>query len=208
MRRALIVLVALALPLVPFLVVGELPGERWLSTRDDNAFGFAVTGMSLLVADVLLPIPSSAIIGLLVARLDVAVGATTAWTGLVLGSGIGYGVGRLWPQRFAATLPEAPTLWLLFLSRPVPVLAEAVAVAAGATRVRLSSMLAASAAGNAVYAAAMATGSAALVGGGSGGDWWLLVLLALPIPGWFIWHRVRAANKSVATRVQRNQERA
>jgi hypothetical protein len=44
-------------PLVPFAVLGELPGERWLSAQGGDALRFGATGAALLALDVLLPIP-------------------------------------------------------------------------------------------------------------------------------------------------------
>lgn len=48
-RAAFIVGVALCVPLLPFIVIGELPGERWLSANDDHALLFALTGAGLLL---------------------------------------------------------------------------------------------------------------------------------------------------------------
>ena len=41
-RSALVILVALLIPVLPFAVIGELPGERWLSARDGDAFLFGL----------------------------------------------------------------------------------------------------------------------------------------------------------------------
>ena len=49
MRRVLWMLSLSALiPLIPFLVIGELPGERWLVATRDNAAWFGATGAALL----------------------------------------------------------------------------------------------------------------------------------------------------------------
>jgi hypothetical protein len=48
------------MPIVPFVIIGELPGERWLTANDENAMLFALTGGGLLIADVVLPMPSGA----------------------------------------------------------------------------------------------------------------------------------------------------
>ncbi|MDV3243344.1 MAG: hypothetical protein LOY00_16495, partial [Methylocaldum sp.] len=62
-KRQLILVVstALAIPIIPFLVIGELPGERWPSATADNALRFGFLGGVLLAGDALLPIPSSVI---------------------------------------------------------------------------------------------------------------------------------------------------
>lgn len=178
--------VVLLIPIVPFVVVGELPGERWLSAMDDNASLFALTGSGLLALDVVLPVPSSIMTALLGARLGFWAGWLCAWLGLTAGNLIGYGIGRLWPHKAAPDLPESPTLLLLVLSRPVPIFAEAVAIAAGAARVDMWRMAAASAAGNAVYAGVLAADGAALLGSDWQGPGIILPLL-VPVAGWVIW---------------------
>jgi hypothetical protein len=57
LRLIIVVLLAVLIPVVPFVLLGELPGERWLSAADDNALQFALTGAGLLAADALLPVP-------------------------------------------------------------------------------------------------------------------------------------------------------
>ena len=138
MQRTLKILflsaIVLLIPIVPYLVIGELPGEQWLSATDDSALAFALTGGGLLTLDVILPIPSSIVIVLLGGRLGFFVGWLSAWLGLTVGNLIGYWIGRLWPQKLTPHISESPTLVMLILSRPVPILAEAVVLAAGATR--------------------------------------------------------------------------
>ncbi len=134
-RVAFIIAAALCIPIVPFLLVGELPGDRWLSATDERAGLFALAGAGLLAADVLLPIPSSIVGTMLGARLGFGGGFLAAFAGMMIGQCIAYAASRwLLLRRGAGDLPAAPTLAVVFLSRPVPVLAEAVAVAAGAAR--------------------------------------------------------------------------
>ena len=192
-RWALIAIVALCIPSLPFVVVGELPGERWLSAHDVHALRFALVGAALLAADVLLPIPSSVLGTMLGARLGFGAGFVAAFAGLMAGQAAAYLVSRALLRRHAGALPAAPTLAAVFLSRPVPVLAEAVAIAAGAARVSAPQFLLACAAGNAVYAGALALNGAALLPGAPIGPGLLLPML-LPVAGWLIWqHRQRAA---------------
>jgi uncharacterized membrane protein YdjX (TVP38/TMEM64 family) len=94
-RFGLVVLTAILIPVIPFAIIGELPGERWLSANDDNALLFGLTGSALLAADVLLPIPSSIVGSMLGARLGFLPGWLWCWSGLVLGNSIGYLTGRL-----------------------------------------------------------------------------------------------------------------
>jgi membrane protein YqaA with SNARE-associated domain len=191
MRRALWILsVSALIPLIPFLVIGELPGERWLVATRDNAVWFGATGAALLALDMLLPIPSSVIGALLGGRLGLAAGFGCAFVGLCVGHLVGYALGRLAPLRFAAELPSAPSRALVFLSRPVPVLAEAVAITAGAERMPLWAFVASMGLGNAVYAAAMAANGAALLPQGLAGPG-LIVPMIVPVAGWLIARHLR-----------------
>ena len=185
----LVLLAALLIPIVPFLVVGNLPGERWLPGADDSELTFGAVGAALLACDVLLPIPSSIIGSVLGARLGMATGAGWTLLGLCAGNFVGFGVGRLLPRRYSASLPATPSALVCFLSRPVPVLAEAVCFAAGATRMGPWSFAVACVTGNAAYALAMAANGAALlpdrfVGPG------LILPMSVPVVAWLIWRRL------------------
>ncbi len=196
-RRLLILIVAvLLIPIVPFLVIGELPGARWLSARDENALLFGASGAVLLAVDVLLPVPSTIVGTLLGARLGFFAGWGWAWLGLVVGNLIGYGAGRLLLSRFGAGMPQTPTLVAFVLSRPVPVVAEAVTFAAGAGRMRWTAFTGASIAANGVFACALSGNGAALLPEALVGPGLALPLL-LPVIAWLAWQR-RARRRSVA----------
>lgn len=182
------------MPIVPFVIIGELPGQQWLSASDDNALLFAATGGGLLVLDVVLPVPSSIMITLLGSRLGLFEGWFIAWLGLTVGNLLGYGIGRLWPARLAPDIPREPTLMLLILSRPVPILAEAMAIAAGATRTSLAPTMLACAAGNAIYTLVLAANGAALLADNLTGPGIFLPML-LPCAGWVIWRFFSRDNK-------------
>lgn len=189
-RTALIITAALCIPLVPFFIIGELPGEQWLSARDDRALTFALAGAALLAADALLPVPSSIVGTMLGARLGFAAGFLAAFGGMMTGQVLAYAVSRWILRRREQALPSAPTLVAVFLSRPVPVLAEAVAIAAGAARVSWPQFLLACGAGNAVYAGALALNGAALVPEAPLGPGLVLPML-LPAGAWLIWRALR-----------------
>jgi uncharacterized membrane protein YdjX (TVP38/TMEM64 family) len=185
----IVIIVALLIPILPFAIIGEMPGEHWLSAADENALQFGMTGFGILASDVLLPIPSSIIGTLLGARLGFTVGTLWTWAGLMLGNLIGYATGRLLLAGRAQELPQAPTLLVVFASRPVPVQAEAAMFVAGAERMRLAPVIVASTLGNAIYAGALAGNGAlllpdALLGPG------LMIPMAVPVLGWLIWRRV------------------
>jgi uncharacterized membrane protein YdjX (TVP38/TMEM64 family) len=189
-RTALIITAALCIPLVPFFIIGELPGEQWLSARDDRAFTFALAGAGLLAVDALLPVPSSIVGTMLGARLGFAAGFLAAFGGMMTGQVLAYSVSRWLLRRREQALPSAPTLVAVFLSRPVPVLAEAVAIAAGAARVSWSQFLLACGTGNAIYAGALALNGAALVPSAPLGLGLVLPML-LPAGAWLIWRALR-----------------
>jgi membrane protein DedA with SNARE-associated domain len=186
LRITLIILLALAVPILPFALIGELPGERWLSATDNNAVVFGLTGAALLAGDVLLPIPSSLLGSLLGARLGFFPGFVCAWFGMFTGNVAGYWAGRWLFGRLAVRLPETPSLAVLFLSRPVPVLAEAMTIPAGAARMNFAHFCMACGAGNALYAAALAGNGAALLPDALLGPGLVLPML-LPVVAWLAW---------------------
>jgi len=188
-RQLAIIAVTLAVPIIPFVIIGELPGDKWLSAIDENALLFGMSGSGLLTLDILLPIPSSIVGTFLGARLGFWSGFAFTWFGLVAGSLVGFSISRFASVRFRSWLPpfpESTTQALVFLSRPVPVLAEAVALAAGTTQMSLPRFFFLSAAGNAIYASVLAGNGATLlpdklVGPG------LIIPMALPVIAWVIW---------------------
>lgn len=189
-RAALIIAAALCVPLVPYFIIGELPGERWLSANDDHAIHFALAGAGLLAADVLLPIPSSIVGTMLGARLGFGAGFAAAFAGMMVGQSAAYLVSRaVLRKRSDGALPAAPTLAAVFLSRPVPVLAEAVALAAGAARVSWPQFLLACGSGNAIYAGALALNGSQLMPDAPLSIGLLLPML-LPVAAWLIWRKI------------------
>ena len=194
-RWLLIIAAALAVPLVPFFIIGEMPGERWLSASDDHAGVFGLVGAGLLAIDVLLPVPSSIVGTMLGARLGFLAGFAATFAGLMTGQVVAYGASRWLLRRRAGALPAAPTLLALFLSRPVPVLAEAMALAAGAAQLSWRQFLLACGGGNLVYAVALALNGAELVPVAPIGPGLLLPML-LPVAGWLAWQRLRRSTSN------------
>lgn len=189
LNLTIVIIVAILIPVVPFLVVGELPGERWLSRTDDDALLFAATGSGLLAADIALPIPSSLVGTALGARLGFWAGSACCWLGLMIGNLVGYFFGHLYPQRLVTKLPEAPLDVIVFLSRPVPIIAEAAAIAAGANRMAPISFLAACALGNGIYSIALCANASLWVAT----DWKgpsLVFPMLLPVIAWLAWRRL------------------
>ena len=190
LQTSLIIVAALCVSSLPFVLAGELPGERWLSAQDEHATRFALTGTALLAADVLLPVPSSIVGTMLGARLGLGLGFVAAFAGLMFGQSAAYFASRWLLAKRQDDLPSAPTLAAVFLSRPVPVLAEAVVLSAGAARLRWPQFLLACASGNAIYAGALALNGAQLVPDALIGPGLLLPML-LPAGSWLLWRRLR-----------------
>jgi uncharacterized membrane protein YdjX (TVP38/TMEM64 family) len=172
-----------------------MPGERWLSATDDHAWLFALAGAGLLASDILLPIPSSIVGTMLGARLGFAAGFLATFAGLMTGQVIAYAASRWLLRRESGDLPVAPTMMAIFLSRPVPVLAEAMAMAAGASNLRWGQFLLACGSGNLVYALALALNGAELVPRAMLGPGLLLPML-LPVAGWFVWQWTRRSTST------------
>lgn len=188
-RHIGVIVAALAIPIIPFVIIGELPGDRWLNAVDNNAWLFGLTGGALLTIDILLPIPSSIVGTFLGARLGFWIGLLFTWSGLVAGSLIGFSITRFAFARFESllpTFPRATTDAIVFLSRPVPVFAEAVALAAGTTPMPLMRFFCLSAVGNAIYAAVLCGNGATLIPDKLMGPG-LIIPMALPVLAWLVW---------------------
>jgi uncharacterized membrane protein YdjX (TVP38/TMEM64 family) len=194
-RGLLIIAAAVCVPLVPFFIIGEMPGERWLSAADEHAGLFALAGAGLLAIDIFLPVPSSIVGTMLGARLGLLPGFAATFVGLMAGQVLAYAGSRWLLRREQSDLPPAPTLMAIFLSRPVPVLAEAMALAAGASNLRWSQFLLACGTGNLIYALALALNVAELVPDAALGPGLLLPML-LPAAGWLVWRRMQRSTSS------------
>ena len=191
-RQLKIIIAALLVPIVPFVIIGELPGERWLSGADDDALLFGLTGGGLLALDIALPVPSSIVGTLLAARLGFWPGFIATWIGLLIGNLLGFSLARFAANRLRDWLPPFPettTLVLVFLSRPVPVVAEAMALTAGATKMPALPFVLACSAGNFIYALVLAGNGAALVPNALAGPG-LVVPMLLPVAAWLVWRRL------------------
>jgi len=100
-----------------------------------------------LAFDVVLPVPSSILSTTAGFQLGVVVGAGVTWLGMTLGCGLAYAIGSrvghgpmerfVGPRALAhtASVMQTKAIWVLAVFRPVPVLAEASVLLAGATRI-------------------------------------------------------------------------
>lgn len=207
MRRAtsLLVVVAIAaalVPLVPFLLFGtrlDTLVAGWLDPPPPRPV-MALFETGILAADLLLPVPSSVVATFGGARLGVAVGSLCAWTGMTLGAVVGWWIGRRAGSRALERLDEGDRgaidragarlgPLLVLLTRPLPLVSEAAALAAGGAGMPLRTFFAAAAAGNAVIAIAWSALGAA---GGDGEALSTALLVALLVPVALAWGVVRA----------------
>jgi len=160
----------LAIPVVPFLVLGEKFEDRitgWLSAGlSPGAVAIAVIG--LLASDILLPVPSSALSTFAGRVLGFWGGAGASWCGMTAGAAIAFWLVRVFGRSLARWLSSDQELertdalaarwgvWLLVLTRPIPVLAEASVLLIGTTRLSWWQFLAAVGLSNFGIAAAYA----------------------------------------------------
>lgn len=114
----------------------------------------ALLGVGLLIIDVFLPVPSSVVMVLLGGSFGVLWGTLLAWGGSVLAALFAFALGRRggpWLHRAVSPQQRAQADALLArwgptaiaLTRPVPMLAEAVALIAGTSPLRWGQLFAA-----------------------------------------------------------------
>lgn len=148
-RLGLFAILLLACVLVPFALWGEAfdrAAPAWLSAQDARLW-LAALGIALLVADVVLPVPSSVIGMLLCWGLGPLWGGLAVATGCLLAFALGYALGRVLPEARlrrwigaalwdrARASAQRQALWWIVAARPLPVLAELSALLAGVWRV-------------------------------------------------------------------------
>jgi uncharacterized membrane protein YdjX (TVP38/TMEM64 family) len=132
------------------------PGP-WLS--ESGRWGAAAIGFALLVLDVFLPVPSSLIMVANGALFGIAGGTLLSMAGGMAAAAVGFAVGRGGSASLQRFVPEderrrADTLlreWgdlAVVVTRPVPILAESVAILAGTSPLTWRRFLVAAAAGN------------------------------------------------------------
>ncbi len=140
----------LLVPVIPFALFGA-QSEAWFQANvidraefESVAAMFAIAGA--LAADILLPVPSSAVMTFSGSVFGVLKAAVINWLGLSCGSAIGYGLGYWFGKplltRLAKQEDTAATAgwmsrfgpWMLAALRGLPVLAEASLMIAGVYR--------------------------------------------------------------------------
>jgi len=158
---AILAALAVAVPLVPFLVFGTRLDEAVARRLDPPPppLVTAAVEVGVLAADIVLPVPSSMVATLGGAQLGLVAGTACAWLGMTAGALAGWWLGRvagggaasaLGTDERAALARRQRTLGPLFIvaTRPVPLVAEAAAIMAGATGMRWRAFLLAAGSGN------------------------------------------------------------
>lgn len=205
-RWLLLVTILLSAIVLPWLVVGDELAELARESADALAGRpWLVMGLviALLALDPLLPVPSSIVAVAAGGVLGAGIGALAIWSGLMAGAILGFWIGRRPGRALASRLvgkaelgrfgpslrPVGPLA--LLVSRPVPVVAEAVVIFAGTTllpwRTFLIVMIPANAALAVAWAGLGAVSSAgnmipAIVG-----------MITLPAFAYAAWHLLRRA---------------
>ncbi len=202
LRMSLFALLLLLCVLLPFALWGDMfdrASPLWLQTQHGKWL-IAALGIALLVADVLLPIPSSVVNMGLCWSLGPIWGGVCVAVGCMLAFVTGYGLGRLMPEARLRNWVGAPlwdnaqrragehAMWWIVVARPLPVLAEMSALLAGVWRVPLLPALSHAAFASCVVGTLYAI-SAWLGRGQPDIAVTLLALLTLPSLAWFA-HRI------------------
>jgi uncharacterized membrane protein YdjX (TVP38/TMEM64 family) len=160
MRLFVVILVLVALMLVPVLLFddeidGYLGGEEGLQRLQSFGSWAWLVGMGLIVADLVLPVPSTAVIAGLGMIYGPWLGGLLGGIGSLLAGLVAYGGCRLLGKRFLdfivgeANLDRLARffgkhgLWAIALSRWMPLLPEALCCLAGMARMNAVPFLAA-----------------------------------------------------------------
>lgn len=158
--------IVLAIVLLPLPIWGEGLDEHAATVAAGTSVGVvaALAIAGLLVADVVLPVPSSIVMVAAGAQFGLVAGTALAWIAATAGCVLAYAAGRsvgppLVRRWVGQDAEERATRRLgrngplaLAACRPVPVLAEASVILAGATRMAFAPFLVAVAASNLVVA--------------------------------------------------------
>jgi uncharacterized membrane protein YdjX (TVP38/TMEM64 family) len=189
----ILALMAVAVPLVPFLAFGtrlDHAVARWLDPLPAPPV-LAAIEVGVLAADLLLPGPSSMVATLGGAQLGVVIGTVCAWLGMTAGAMLGWWLGRTAgaASLSSLSLDEQERLarqqrrfgpLAVVLTRPLPLVAEAAAIMAGAAGMGWREFLVAAGSGN--LAIALVWSLAGALGRQADSLQWVLVgSLAVPV---------------------------
>lgn len=189
----MLALLAVAVPLVPFLAFGTRLDHAvagWLDPPPAPQV-LAAIEVGVLAADLLLPVPSSMVATLGGAHLGVVIGTACAWLGMTAGAMVGWWLGRTAGAASLSSLTIAEQERLtrqqrrfgplaVVLTRPLPLVAEAAALMAGASGMSWRDFLIAAGSGN--LAIALVWSLAGALGRQADSLQWVLMgSLAVPV---------------------------
>jgi uncharacterized membrane protein YdjX (TVP38/TMEM64 family) len=145
LKMAIFCLAVVAAPVIPFLAFGhqlEAAVIRWLDPPPPPSITASATILALAL-DIALPIPSSVVATLAGHVLGAVAGTLCVWIGLSLGAVSGFGLAGKFGHQLAARFSspqdlEAMKGWAeamgpaaIVITRPAPILAEAMVLALG-----------------------------------------------------------------------------
>lgn len=149
-RAAMLLAAFLAIPIVPFLFLGEsfeTQVTSWIHQEDALAGQIgAAAVVGILASDIFLPIPASAVITYAGGVMGVWSATMTSWIGLSVGACLGFGLSKWLGKAFARRFADPEDLkkvevaaerfgpQILLLTRPLPILAESCVLLMGTTR--------------------------------------------------------------------------
>jgi uncharacterized membrane protein YdjX (TVP38/TMEM64 family) len=182
MRRFVIATLVMAAVMLALFGLAEALGIDLLVSPERYLAGPAGTALAvgLLIADIVLPVPSSLVMAWLGATHGLALGAALAALGMFGAAISGYALGRLGKRAADRALGDASMAyarrWLdawgmvaVAASRPMPIAAETIAIMAGATaRMGVARFVIAAVLGIAPIAILYAAAGASAVGLGGG----------------------------------------
>ncbi|MDA1018022.1 MAG: VTT domain-containing protein, partial [Planctomycetota bacterium] len=149
LRASLMLSLFLAIPIIPFLVLGESfeqDVQRWLVQEQETAsrIQFALVA-GILASDIFLPIPASAVITFAGGEMGLWPATFWSWIGMNIGACLGFGLSKWLGKPFARRFAEPEDLEriervseklgavVLLATRPLPILAEACVLLIGTT---------------------------------------------------------------------------
>lgn len=145
-RAALFLMILLAIPVLPFLWLGESFEQSLLLALKQPSSPSVVAAwtVGLLTTDMFLPVPSSAVITYAGGVLGLMPGAFASWIGLSVGAFGGFGLARVFGDKVTRNFTEVEDIarlerftrdfgpTSLILTRALPILAEACVLLVGA----------------------------------------------------------------------------
>lgn len=146
LKPLLLVTVVLVLPVVLLAVQGESFARRLIEWQRDPPPKpvLAAAIVAMLSSDVVLPVPSGPLSTLAGSQLGVVRGTLASFAGMTIGASIAFALARQWGTPLASRLSSAEQLaeaeeinrrhgpWLLAITRPLPIMAEAATLLVGA----------------------------------------------------------------------------